>query len=784
MMRPPLNAAEDPEPYVEQSVSSGGAQPSAKAIYQQRKSYAKTVASMGEVSEYRVEHLVTFAIDRKEAILTVDDSIRKLQLLDARGKIWTQEIYLHVDDKSIKLIDIETREDLDNFPLTVVQHTQPVINACNYNSICALVIKEFDQKTPDIHLFQCSSIPADIICADIGSAFQDVKSKKGKRSRPDTLRKHRDVINSASILPSATQVPVRERVAEWQDRAQDDLLPSPRGSLIPSAHEDSPEIVAFKIQRDVQMLNHALDDIEAFVSLLQKSAEATRELTVRQSKRSSKKKKKVPGSGVLELRSRLPPQEHFIDCFCKFRFCFNLLAKLKTQLKDPNAVELVHFLFQPLAMIIHTCSGPELARTIKSPMLNKDTIEFLTNCVNTQEFELWQDLGDFWTKSRSDFPKDLFIPPYIPTFMSGWEPPPIPNMETEASGQLAAAVQGQAAVVQRAEEAWKAGGANIEDALKPLSPVPQPEYAVVRKFSSQVNGNDSSMAFKQHVQSHVARNQAAQAAASMPSQRKLCRAMYDFSARNEHELSVQLDDLLDVIDDSKSWWMVMNAQGQRGYVPANLMLLISSATKAPATSSTDSPPSYPPTPEKAVYVPPPPPPPPPPVAPVPASAPPPVAPKIMPVSLTASINSVVLRPPPVDRTPRKPTIDPDTLQEELRQRVSINRKKSRNFVIPKKTMNYSEVLISKSSPPEEVEYWLKSLGFSAITIQSLKVLNGAQIFSLTKEELKQICEDEGSRVYSQLMVQKSTNGLRSSSASSELGKALRRRQEITENGST
>ena len=54
-MRPPLNAAEDPEPYVEQSVSSGGAQPSAKAIYQQRKSYAKTVASMGEVSEYRVE---------------------------------------------------------------------------------------------------------------------------------------------------------------------------------------------------------------------------------------------------------------------------------------------------------------------------------------------------------------------------------------------------------------------------------------------------------------------------------------------------------------------------------------------------------------------------------------------------------------------------------------------------------------------------------------------------------------------------------------------------------
>ena len=45
----------DPEPYVEQSVSSGGAQPSAKAIYERRKNYTKTVAAMGEMSEYKVE---------------------------------------------------------------------------------------------------------------------------------------------------------------------------------------------------------------------------------------------------------------------------------------------------------------------------------------------------------------------------------------------------------------------------------------------------------------------------------------------------------------------------------------------------------------------------------------------------------------------------------------------------------------------------------------------------------------------------------------------------------
>ena len=53
-MKPPSDPTE-PEPYLEQSISSGGAQPSAKAIFQQRKNYAKTVASQGEVSEYKVE---------------------------------------------------------------------------------------------------------------------------------------------------------------------------------------------------------------------------------------------------------------------------------------------------------------------------------------------------------------------------------------------------------------------------------------------------------------------------------------------------------------------------------------------------------------------------------------------------------------------------------------------------------------------------------------------------------------------------------------------------------
>ncbi|CAI9562846.1 unnamed protein product [Staurois parvus] len=392
---------------------------------EQRKSYARdTVSIISENTQYHVEHLTTFTIDRKDAMLTVEDGIRKLKLLDAKGKVWTQDMYLQVDDKGVSLSDIESKTELENFPASTIQHCKAVMKACRYDSILALICKEPTQSKADLHLFQCDEVKASYIQQDIDSALSD--SKGGRpRTRPDVLR---NIAASDSKVPpppqapapmppgSVTQVDVRSRVAAWSTWAAEygdyDRRSSPD-------QDETPQMIEARIDRDVQILNHILDDIEFFIMKLQKAAEAFSEL----SKRRKSKKKKGPGEGVLTLRAKPPPQEEFTDCLQKFKHGFNLLAKLKSHIQNPSAAELVHFLFTPLSMMVEATGGPELARTVLSPLLIKDAIDFLSFILNEEEKKLWFSLGETWTKSRMEWPKDQFIPPYIPRFRNGWEPP-------------------------------------------------------------------------------------------------------------------------------------------------------------------------------------------------------------------------------------------------------------------------------------------------------------------------------------------------------------------------
>ncbi|XP_030398046.1 epidermal growth factor receptor kinase substrate 8 isoform X2 [Gopherus evgoodei] len=767
---------------------------SAKAIYEQRKSYARdSASSISETSQYHVEHLTTFVLDRKEAMITVDDGIRKLKLLDAKGKVWTQDMILQVDDKAVSLVDLESKNELENFPLSTIQHCQAVMNTCNYDSILALVCKEPAQNKPDLHLFQCDEVKASFIHEDIESAISDSKGGKQKK-RLDTLRMISKADSSIPPPPKApapvppgtvTQVDVRSRVAAWSAwAAEQGDFEKPRQF---HEHEETAEMMAARIDRDVQILNHILDDIEYFVTKLQKAAEAFAELSKR--KKTKKNKKKGPGEGVLTLRAKPPPPDEFVDCFQKFKHGFNLLAKLKSHIQNPSAPELVHFLFTPLNMVVQATGGPELAGTVLSPLLTKDTIDFLRYTISNEEGQLWMSLGDTWTKARVDWPKDQFIPPYIPRFRNGWEPPLLSFMGAPNEQELNQLAESVANVAehQRKQEMKRM---SAEHPSVPDYP-PSDGYAfsnTVYKRGPLPDQGAAVAAFKQTVSRHVDRNYEAHSKAQP---KRYAKSKYDFVARNHSELSVLKDDILEILDDRKQWWKVQNKNGLAGFVPNNILDPLRPQEPGlghsePAYSHTiqkqrmdyvlkqpdPSPaaPSPPPTPAPVPV-------PLPPIAPAPIPVPVPKAPGTISRQSSTSSESggTIMRDSqrhkqlPVDR--RKSQME--EVQDELIHRLTIGRSAAqKKFHVPRP--NIPVVNITYDSSAEDVKMWLESKGFSPVTVNSLGVLTGAQLFSLNKDELKTVCP-EGSRVYSQITVQKAA--LEANNGSSELQEIMRRRQE-------
>ncbi|XP_078091480.1 epidermal growth factor receptor kinase substrate 8a isoform X14 [Mustelus asterias] len=763
---------------------------SGKALYEQRKNYAKSTVVMSETSQYRVEHLATFVVDRKDAMITVDDGIRKLKLLDAKGKVWTQDMLLQVDEKAVSLIDLESKNELEHFPYNTIQHCQSMMNACNYDSILALVCKESGQGKPDIHLFQCDEVKADLIHADIESAISDSKGSKQKK-RPDTLRMITNAGNSSIPPPPSapapvppgtiTQVDVRSRVAAWSAWA---LPEQDEKQKIIHEPEETPDMAAVRIDRDVQILNHVLDDVEAFVIKLQKAAEAFSQLSQR--KKSKKSKKKGPGEGVLTLRAKPPPQDEFIDCFQKFKHAFNLLAKLRTHIQNPSAIDLVHFLFTPLNMVIQTSGGPEMGRSVLSPLLTKDAIDFLNACVTPEEREIWFSLAETWTKPRSEWPKDQYIPLYVPHFRNGWEPPLLSFLGTPCEQELNNLAESVAnAEHQRRQEEQRR--LSEEQAIS-QDHLPADGYAFRNsnyKRRSLLQQGTADSSFKRSSSRHVARNYETHVNVEP---KRLAKSKYDFVARNSNELSVMKDDLLEIIDDKKQWWKVKNQSGMSGYVPNNILDIMRDPHE-PGEGVPEGLYSQTIQKQKMDYI-------------ARSSVPIPPAPSPPPAHISASPTSSfsggVVKGPSrsVSRQNSSSSIESTGAQKDVQRdgHILLNRRKShmeevqdelahrltigrggaqKKFQVLRS--NSSTVGISYDSSPEEVAEWLRSKGFNAVTVNSLGVLSGAQLFSLNKDELKTVCPEDGVRVYSQVTVQKAT--LEDKRGTSELEEIMKRRQE-------
>uniref|UniRef100_A0A667Y6U7 EPS8 signaling adaptor L1a n=1 Tax=Myripristis murdjan TaxID=586833 RepID=A0A667Y6U7_9TELE len=296
------------------------------------------------------------------------------------------------------------------------------------------------------------------------------------------------------------------------------------------------------------------------------------------------------------------------------------------------------------------------------------------------------------------------------------------------------------------KELWTSLGANwtsrrsqLSVSVPPYTPVfldgwrPQAFDSDGQPFEDPVESQHKQDALRESREVHV------EGSELPPEGERLYCCSYDFVARNSSELSVLQGETLEVIESSKRWWKCRNRFDQIGFVPFNILEPLSALNN----NGRQSPVVFRQSKKK-------------------------------PLSPPSNKYFSFALPSPTDSSPTSTStavrphsmpLSPTTLQEEqadrvlimndeLVQRLANGRPGSVRPLVIHRNSDSSPPLNYHSSPAE-VEDWLRAKGFSQQTVQGLGILNGAQLFSLNKDELRTVTPEEGARVYSQIMVQKS-----------------------------
>ncbi|XP_054565946.1 epidermal growth factor receptor kinase substrate 8-like protein 1 [Eptesicus fuscus] len=677
--------------------------PSAKSIYEQRKRYSTVV--MADVSQYPVNHLVTFCLGEEDGVHTVEDAARKLAVMDSQGRVWAQEMLLRVSPDHVTLLDHVSKEELESYPLSAILRCDVVTPPGRSRSLLLLVCQEPERAQPDVHFFQGLRLGAELMREDVQGALHNYRSGHGDR-RAAALRATQEELQRRPA-PAAETPPLQRRPsiravispaesATARERPQTEPIPEEEAAPRPGRAEAprsadpaspdlgprGPDLAGLQAERDVDILNHVFDDVESFVSKLQKSAEAARVLEHRE--RGRRTRRREAGEGLLALRAKPPSEAEYTDVLQKIKYAFSLLARLRGNIANPSSPELLHFLFGPLHVIVEMSGGPQLASGVRRPHLTSEAVALLRENVTPSENALWTSLGDSWTRPGVELPPEEG-PPYIPEFYSGWEPPAADPQGRPWEDPVEKQLQHE-----RRRRQQSAPQIAVNGHQDPESEAePQPESEPAGKWV-------------------------------------LCN--YDFQARNSSELSVKHRDVLEVLDDNRKWWKVRDQRGQEGYVPYNILTPHpgprGSRSPSPARTLENSTPPPPPT-----------------SAPAPAPAPAPARPHW---DSCDSLNSL-------DPGEKEKFCQMLSVNEELQARLAQGRSgPSRTATGPRAP----EPQLHPRSDASEVRAWLQAKGFSSGTVDALGVLTGAQIFSLQKEEFRAVSPEEGARVYSQVTVQR------------------------------
>nr|XP_020853945.1 epidermal growth factor receptor kinase substrate 8-like protein 3 [Phascolarctos cinereus] len=376
--------------------SNSMSRPSSKTIYEQRKEYSQTMAAEPTNLKLRVEHLLTCKLG-SGTIQEPKDVIEKLQMMDAQGQVWGQDVVLQVKNHWLQILDIETREEMDSYPLDGIQSLDAILNSCSYNSVLLINLQEPGHPLTSVLLFQCWEVGAEILRSNLQKAIDESKKRQESRHRfGGTL--HNENRQEAYPPEKHPWNSTEQRLlASYQPTTQEsqgfDQFP------LQKAEPKLP----LDVEREIEELNNILSEIELFVEMAKKTP------------KNNTKKKKILGKKKTPKGPLSEPQ--YIEGFQKIKRAFNFLGKLNIYLQQPDAPEFVHILFQALDMVMSNCPNPHWAASVDVPGLTSKVIDLLNSCLTRNEMDFWKSLGEFWTTSTDYGPdQEPTNSTYVPRF--------------------------------------------------------------------------------------------------------------------------------------------------------------------------------------------------------------------------------------------------------------------------------------------------------------------------------------------------------------------------------
>ncbi|NXA98032.1 ES8L3 protein, partial [Melanocharis versteri] len=138
----------------------------------QRKDYGQTLLKPQNDFQHHVEHLLTMHLEQD--LRSAEDCLGRLKGLEEQGRIWGQNVILEVKDQELVLRDVESKEELESFPLESVQGCSTGLD----NTVLAISVQDRNPPGTSVLLFQCERLGAETLRSSLEKVLRQKKEEQ------------------------------------------------------------------------------------------------------------------------------------------------------------------------------------------------------------------------------------------------------------------------------------------------------------------------------------------------------------------------------------------------------------------------------------------------------------------------------------------------------------------------------------------------------------------------------------------------------------------------------